>query len=176
VEDNIQLKIIYLIVTIVILTSSLWAAPYPAHLLALLLLDPSLRTDGKKLDQKSPRVPLMTAESQGVLLKKFLGIYKNRLFVPTYLYMYLWPSFNRKPPNQSPTNFVQTSTPTRRRFYHNFDPANPTPWLRSTQTPKPKQITGEKTLLYKKCIKFFPGSAGPRLASLLIIIRSLNFP
>jgi len=36
------------------------------------------------------------------------------------------------------------------------------------QTPKPKQITGEKTMLYKKCpdgshklIKFFLGSAGP---------------
>jgi len=34
------------------------------------------------------------------------------------------------------------------------------------QTPKPKQITGEKTLLYKKCIKIFPGSAGPRLAKI----------
>jgi len=36
-----------------------------------------------------------------------------------------------------------------------------------TQAPKPKQITGEKTLPYKKCIKFFLGSAGSRLASLL---------
>jgi len=36
------------------------------------------------------------------------------------------------------------------------------------QTPKPQQITGEKTLPYKKCIKFFPLSAGPRLASLYI--------
>jgi len=36
------------------------------------------------------------------------------------------------------------------------------------QTPKPKQITGEKTFLHKKCIKFFPGSAGPQLASSII--------
>jgi len=38
----------------------------------------------------------------------------------------------------------------------------PDPGVPQTQ---PKQITGEKTALYKKCTKFFPGSAGPRLAS-----------
>jgi len=45
---------------------------------------------------------------------------------------------------------------------------------RVPQTPKPKQITGEKTLLYKKCpdgwrklIKFFLSSAGAWLASLI---------
>jgi len=36
---------------------------------------------------------------------------------------------------------------------------------RVPQPLKPKQITGEKTLLYKKCIKFFSGSTAPRLAS-----------
>jgi len=30
-----------------------------------------------------------------------------------------------------------------------------------TQTPKPKQIPGEKTLLFKKCIKFFLPVPGP---------------
>jgi len=34
-----------------------------------------------------------------------------------------------------------------------------------SQTLKPKQITGEKTLLNKKRIKFFLGGAGPWLAS-----------
>jgi len=32
---------------------------------------------------------------------------------------------------------------------------------RVSQTPKPKQITGEETLLHKKCIKFFRAAPGP---------------
>jgi len=39
------------------------------------------------------------------------------------------------------------------------------------QTLKPKQITGEITLLHKKCIKVFLGSAGPWLASKIYIER-----
>jgi len=53
------------------------------------------------------------------------------------------------------------------------------PHPRALQTPKPKQIIGEKTLLYKKypdgrlnLIKFFPGSAGPWLAWLVIHKKS----
>jgi len=54
-------------------------------------------------------------------------------------------------------------------------PPTQPPNQRVAQTPKPKQISGEKTLLYKKkWIKFFPGSAGPRLASVQYFInRSL---
>jgi len=46
------------------------------------------------------------------------------------------------------------------------------------QTPKPKWVTGEKTLCNVKCpdglrklIKFFPGSTGARLASIYIYKR-----
>jgi len=73
---------------------------------------------------------------------------------------------------------VQTARPISTKFCTDFhiDPGKvlitsvtPSTWLSDPgvpQTPKPKQITGEKTLLYKKCIKFFLGSAGPWLASL----------
>jgi len=48
---------------------------------------------------------------------------------------------------------------------HKYYPANLNPWPQGTQAPKPKQTTGEKTLLYKKWIEFFPSIAGPWLAS-----------
>jgi len=52
----------------------------------------------------------------------------------------------------------------------------PNPWTPGVpQTPKPKWVMGEKTLCHIKCpdgwrnvIKFFPGSAGPRLARIYI--------
>jgi len=42
---------------------------------------------------------------------------------------------------------------------------------RILQAQKPKQISEEKTFLYKKCIRFFPGSAGPQLDSNLIKVE-----
>jgi len=55
------------------------------------------------------------------------------------------------------TNFAQTSTLTQGRLLTQVWPRQPnTPDPGVPQTPKPKRITGEKTLLYKKCIKFFP--------------------
>jgi len=82
--------------------------------------------------------------------------------------MYLCNSFIRKPPDQSPPNFAQTSTPTQGRFFAQAWPRQP-----DFRTPGyPKWVTGEKTLCNVKCpvgwrklIKFFPGSADAQLAS-----------
>jgi len=74
-------------------------------------------------------------------------------------------SFMSEPPYQSPPNFEQTSHQLRKGYQLGMTLPTQPPDIRVPQAPKPKQITGEKTLLYKKCIKFFPGSAGPRLAS-----------
>jgi len=78
-----------------------------------------------------------------------------------YLCMHLCPSFKCKPPDQSPPNFAQTSTPTQGRFLTQVWPCQPDPWPWHTPNSKTyKQITGEKTLLNKKCIKFFPAPVG----------------
>jgi len=82
------------------------------------------------------------------------------LFVPMYLCL----SFTQDP------NFVQTSTLTQERFLNRYDPITWPPDPGVPQAPKPNQITVEKTLLYKKCIKFFPGSAGPWLASIYLLL------
>jgi len=55
----------------------------------------------------------------------------------------------REMPDQSLPNFVQTSVPTQGNVLNNDMPQPmQTPGPGVTQTPKPKQITGEKTLCY----------------------------
>jgi len=67
-----------------------------------------------------------------------------------YLCTYLYPSFTGEPPDQSSPNFAQTSAPTQGWFLAQAWPRQPDP-----RTPG-----------YPKLIKFFPGSAGARLASI----------
>jgi len=70
----------------------------------------------------------------------------------TYIYayktdcLYLCPPFTWKLPDQSPPNFEQTSTLTRRRF---LTPPTRPPDSWVTQTPKPQQITGKKLCFTK---------------------------
>jgi len=77
--------------------------------------------------------------------------------------LYPFTSFTRKPPDESLPNFVQASTLTQGRFLTQVRPRQLDPLIPGVvQTTKPKQVTGEKTLLYKKCIKFFrPALGGP---------------
>jgi len=67
-----------------------------------------------------------------------------------------------KASDQSSPSFAQTSTSTRRRFFTQVWPCQPNPPDPGVpQTPKPNWITGEKTLLHKKCINFFLAELGP---------------
>jgi len=67
--------------------------------------------------------------------------------------LYLCPSFTREPPYQSPPNFAQTSTPTQGRILTQVWPRQPKPPDPGVpQTPKPKQIMGEK-LCFTKSIQ-----------------------
>jgi len=87
------------------------------------------------------------------------------IYIKQTVCMYLHPSFTRKPPDQSPPNFALTSTPTWGKVLNTSMTLLTQPPIPGVpHTPKPKQITGEKTLLYKICIKFFPGSSGLLLA------------
>jgi len=97
----------------------------------------------------------------GVTLKK-LSWAKQTVctFVP-----YLCPSFTHEPLNQSLTKFwTDLHTNSGKVLHTSMTPPTRRPDHGVPQTTKPRQITLEKTLLYKKCIKFFPGSAGLRLA------------
>jgi len=107
---------------------------------------------------------------QCCLLHPLFVFLLNRSIYLIYIYktdcLYLCLSFTSEPPNQFLTNFVQTSTRTLGRFLTNTSLTRPTchpdPWV--PQAPKYKQIAREKTLIYIKYIKFFPGSAGARLS------------
>jgi len=117
----------------------------------------------------------------------FWGHAKRQIFFLTCIYiyrsdcLYLCPLFTPKPPHPISTKFC-TDLPTNSGKVLITSMTAPTrpPGPRGTpnsgvpQTPKPKQVKGEKTLHNAKCpdgwsklIKFFPGSTGARLASIV---------
>jgi len=86
---------------------------------------------------------------------------RNFLFVSIYIKQtactYLAPISNANCRTmQSLPNFAQTSTPIQGRFLAQVWPCQPIPLTLGNPSSKSKQVTVEKTLLYKKCILDYP--------------------
>jgi len=92
------------------------------------------------------------------------------MYIKQTVCMYLCPSFMRQLPDQYPSNFVQTSTPTQGRLLTQIWPRQSDPWPQGIPNSKTYTDHWRKTLLYKKCLKFFLGSVRPRLASFIIFM------
>jgi len=89
--------------------------------------------------------------------------------------LYLWPSYTCEPTNQSPPNFVQTST--SKRFLTQVWPRQSDPL--TPGYPKLQNLNRsleKKTLFYKKCIKFFPGIVNKEWIFIMLQVSFILFP
>jgi len=73
-------------------------------------------------------------------------------------YLYPSPTFTCELPDQSPPNFAQTSG---KVLSTSLTPPAQPPVPRVPETPKPKQITGEKLCFTKNALNFFRAVLGP---------------
>jgi len=121
----------------------------------------------------SVRCPWLLSQGDPKLTKLRLTLYL--IYIYKSYCLYLCPLFTPEPPDQSPPNFAQTSTPTQGRFLTQAWPRQPDPWTPGYPNSKTKKSHGRENLYGVKCpdgwlnlIKFFLGSAGPRQACLSI--------